>query len=59
MRKRDEKWMIIIIRIICFIPFALEFNLARDSEEDKLYLVRGWKRPFSKENKVDMASKSS
>lgn len=48
-------------RIIHFIPFILEFDLARDLEENKLYLVRGWKQPFSekeKKNKADVDSAS-
>ena len=38
---------------------SLNFDLARDSEEDKLYLVRDWKQSFSEEDKVDVASKFS
>jgi len=51
--------MIAAIRIIYFICFVLKFDLARDSEEDKLYMVRSWKRPFLEEDKANVASKYS
>ena len=49
------------MQIKLFISFllSLNFDLARDSEEDKLYLVRGWKQPFLEEDKSDVASRFS